>query len=151
MVRVYRGFFEARTTLINMWRGNPVLTALVFGLPLGFLSLICYSICCADILDADEEEVTGNSFTIPLLIYISQLSSSSQLTAIDDYILYNCVIVLWRYRVFGHASKEWVCSCVHVHLEGQSFNNSRTIVDDDCDCNYEISTEDRRSYELYEL
>ncbi|RVE48619.1 hypothetical protein evm_006690 [Chilo suppressalis] len=56
-VRIYRGFFEARTTLTNMWRGNPVLTALVFGLPLGFLSLICYSVCCADILDAEEEEV----------------------------------------------------------------------------------------------
>lgn len=56
LVRMYRGLFEARTTLINMWRGNPVLTALVFGLPLGFLSLICYSICCADILDADEDE-----------------------------------------------------------------------------------------------
>ncbi|KAJ0178239.1 hypothetical protein K1T71_006062 [Dendrolimus kikuchii] len=55
-VRIYRGFFEARTTLTNMWRGNPVLTTLVFGLPFGFLSLICYSICCADILDADEEE-----------------------------------------------------------------------------------------------
>ncbi|XP_045766914.1 protein disulfide-isomerase TMX3 [Maniola jurtina] len=58
IVRMYRGFFEARITLMNMWRGNPVLTALVFGLPLGFLSLICYSICCADILDADEEEIT---------------------------------------------------------------------------------------------
>ncbi|XP_049873957.1 protein disulfide-isomerase TMX3-like [Pectinophora gossypiella] len=56
LVRLYRGFFETRTTLTNMWRGNPVLTALVFGLPLGFLSLICYSVCCADILDADEEE-----------------------------------------------------------------------------------------------
>ncbi|XP_075978910.1 protein disulfide-isomerase TMX3-like [Anticarsia gemmatalis] len=55
-VRLYRSFFEARTTLTNMWRGNPVLTALVFGLPLGFLSLICYSVCCADILDAEEEE-----------------------------------------------------------------------------------------------
>ncbi|KAF9418983.1 hypothetical protein HW555_004310 [Spodoptera exigua] len=55
-VRFYRGFFEARTTLTNMWRGNPVLTALVFGLPLGFLSLICYSVCCADILDAEEED-----------------------------------------------------------------------------------------------
>ncbi|XP_013190883.1 protein disulfide-isomerase TMX3 [Amyelois transitella] len=55
-VRFYRGFYEARTTLTNMWRGNPVLTALVFGLPLGFLSLICYSVCCADILDAEEED-----------------------------------------------------------------------------------------------
>lgn len=39
-----------------MWKGNPVLTAVIFGLPMGFLSLICYSICCADILDADEDE-----------------------------------------------------------------------------------------------
>lgn len=56
---MYRAFYEARSTLISMWRGNPVLTALVFGLPLGFLSLICYSICCADILDEQEEEQEG--------------------------------------------------------------------------------------------
>nr|BAN20763.1 protein disulfide isomerase, putative [Riptortus pedestris] len=55
-VRLYRTYFEARTSLSEMWRGNPVLTAVLFGLPLGFLSLICYSICCADILDADDEE-----------------------------------------------------------------------------------------------
>lgn len=42
-----------------MWRGNPVLTTVLFGLPLGFLSLILYSICCADILDAEEEEDEG--------------------------------------------------------------------------------------------
>lgn len=58
-VHIYRGFFEARQTLNSMWRGNPVLTALVFGLPLGFLSIICYSVCCADILDADEDEASG--------------------------------------------------------------------------------------------
>ncbi|XP_068618183.1 protein disulfide-isomerase TMX3 isoform X2 [Battus philenor] len=56
LVRLYRAFFEARSSLSNMWRGNPVLTAVVFGLPLGFLSLICYSVCCADMLDADEDE-----------------------------------------------------------------------------------------------
>jgi thioredoxin domain-containing protein 10 len=39
-----------------MWQGNPALTAVLFGLPIGFLSLICYSICCADIMDAEEEE-----------------------------------------------------------------------------------------------
>ncbi|KAJ9589126.1 hypothetical protein L9F63_017585, partial [Diploptera punctata] len=55
-VRLYRTYFEARTSLTEMWQGNPVLTAVLFGLPLGFLSLICYSICCADIMDADEEE-----------------------------------------------------------------------------------------------
>lgn len=67
---MYRGFYEARTTLVSMWRGNPVLTALVFGLPLGFLSLICYSICCADILDADEEEVTGKKLHAYVLLKI---------------------------------------------------------------------------------
>ncbi|XP_014368865.2 protein disulfide-isomerase TMX3 [Papilio machaon] len=56
LIRLYRAFYEARTTLGSMWRGNPVLTALVFGLPLGFLSLICYSVFCSDILDSDEDE-----------------------------------------------------------------------------------------------
>nr|CAD7570484.1 unnamed protein product [Timema californicum] len=56
LVRVYRTYFEARTSLAEMWQGNPVLTAVLFGLPMGFLSLICYSICCADIMDADEED-----------------------------------------------------------------------------------------------
>ncbi|XP_063919866.1 protein disulfide-isomerase TMX3 [Zophobas morio] len=55
-VRLYRTYFEARTSLAEMWRGNPVLTTVLFGLPLGFLSLILYSICCSDILDADEDE-----------------------------------------------------------------------------------------------
>jgi thioredoxin domain-containing protein 10 len=39
-----------------MWKGNPVLTTVLFGLPLGFLSLIFYSICCADIMDAEESD-----------------------------------------------------------------------------------------------
>jgi thioredoxin domain-containing protein 10 len=43
-----------------MWHGNPVLTAVLFGLPLGFLTLICYSICCSDIMDADDDEEEGN-------------------------------------------------------------------------------------------
>ncbi|XP_017778082.1 PREDICTED: protein disulfide-isomerase TMX3 [Nicrophorus vespilloides] len=55
-VQLYRYYFEARSSLAEMWRGNPVLTTVLFGLPFGFLSLILYSICCSDILDADEEE-----------------------------------------------------------------------------------------------
>lgn len=58
-VKLYRAYFEARTSLGEMWRGNPVLTTVLFGLPLGFLALILYSICCADILDAEEEEEEG--------------------------------------------------------------------------------------------
>ncbi|XP_068222319.1 protein disulfide-isomerase TMX3 isoform X2 [Palaemon carinicauda] len=55
-IRLFRVYYNAKTSLEDMWQGNPVLTALLFGLPLGFLSLICYSIWCSDILDADEEE-----------------------------------------------------------------------------------------------
>lgn len=39
-----------------MWLGNPVLTSVLFGLPLGFLALILYSIFCADILDAPDDD-----------------------------------------------------------------------------------------------
>lgn len=39
-----------------MWMGNPILTIVLFGLPAGFLSLICYGIFCPDILDADDDE-----------------------------------------------------------------------------------------------
>jgi len=56
MVRLYRAYYEAKSALTDMWRGNPVLTAVLLGLPMGFLSLIFYSICCADIMDAEEEE-----------------------------------------------------------------------------------------------
>lgn len=55
-VRLYRAYFEARSNISEMWKGNPALTAVLFGLPFGFFSLICYSICCADIMDAEEEE-----------------------------------------------------------------------------------------------
>ncbi|KAL0271501.1 UNVERIFIED_CONTAM: hypothetical protein PYX00_008580 [Menopon gallinae] len=55
-VKLYRLYFEGKTSLTDMWRGNPVLTSVLFGLPLGFLSLICYSICCSDIMDADDDE-----------------------------------------------------------------------------------------------
>ena len=56
LVRLSRAVYEGKSALLDMWRGNPVLTALLLGLPAGFLSLIFYSICCADIMDAEEEE-----------------------------------------------------------------------------------------------
>ena len=56
IMRVSRALFQARSSLEDMWQGNPVLTSLLFGLPLGFLSLIMYSICCTDIMDANEDD-----------------------------------------------------------------------------------------------
>lgn len=45
-----------------MWRGNPTLTSVLFGLPLGFLSLIMYSMFCSDILDANDDEENEGKF-----------------------------------------------------------------------------------------
>jgi len=56
LVRSYRTWFELKTTLASMWKGNPILMTVLVGLPVGFLSLICYGICCPDILDANDEE-----------------------------------------------------------------------------------------------
>ncbi|XP_073842360.1 thioredoxin-related transmembrane protein 3 [Musca autumnalis] len=55
-VRLNRALFEGKKALFEMWRGNPVLTSVIFGLPLGFLSLILYSIFCGDCLVTEEEE-----------------------------------------------------------------------------------------------
>ena len=65
-----------------MWKGNPILTTVIFGLPAGFLSLICYGICCPDILDAEEEE-EGN-FIKDFLLCVSKIKfpSDKQLTKI---------------------------------------------------------------------
>ncbi|EDW79361.1 uncharacterized protein Dwil_GK13693 [Drosophila willistoni] len=54
-VRLNRALFEVRRSLKDMWQGNPVLTTVIFGLPLGFLSLIMYSIFCGDCLVTEEE------------------------------------------------------------------------------------------------
>lgn len=56
LVRVNRALFELKKSLIEMWRGNPVLTTVIFGLPLGFLSLILYSIFCGDCMVIEDED-----------------------------------------------------------------------------------------------
>lgn len=50
-----------KTVLTSMWKGNPILMMVLLGLPFGFLSLICYGICCPDLLDANDDE-DGNFF-----------------------------------------------------------------------------------------
>jgi len=55
-VGLYRAYYEMTTSVVEMWRGNPALASVLFGLPLGFFALICYSICCADIMDAEDED-----------------------------------------------------------------------------------------------
>lgn len=61
--RINRIYYDSTTTFKGMWYGNPVLTTVIIGLPLGFLSLICYSMWCADIMDAAEEDNSNQSFS----------------------------------------------------------------------------------------
>lgn len=59
-VQINRALFELRKSLMDMWRGNPVLTTVIFGLPLGFLFLILYSICCGDCLVTEDDDGDNN-------------------------------------------------------------------------------------------
>ncbi|XP_074032373.1 thioredoxin-related transmembrane protein 3 isoform X2 [Leptinotarsa decemlineata] len=54
-ISFYRAYFDATSALADIWRGNPVLTTVLFGLPVAFLSFIFISVCCSDILDAEDE------------------------------------------------------------------------------------------------
>lgn len=70
-VRFYRMYFEAKRYMFGMWRGNPVLTCLLFGLPAGFLALILYTNCCGDfmVVDDDEEEERGINWSTRIVSY----------------------------------------------------------------------------------
>ena len=84
--RLYRAYYEAKSNIIEMWKGNPALASVLFGLPFGFFALICYSICCADIMDAeeddDEEEQT--------LAAASRAASGSGMLYTYQFISLNC-------------------------------------------------------------
>jgi thioredoxin domain-containing protein 10 len=54
--RIQRLWFDSFSALGNMYRGNPVLTLLLFGLPLAFFSIIVYTSCCSELLDAREDD-----------------------------------------------------------------------------------------------
>ncbi|XP_034947121.1 protein disulfide-isomerase TMX3 [Chelonus insularis] len=60
-IQMYRTWYDVKSSLLSMWRGNPVLTIVIFGLPTLFLMLICYGSCCPDIFDAAEDEEEEDS------------------------------------------------------------------------------------------
>ena len=86
LIRIYRSWFELKTTLSAMWMGNPILTMVLFGLPAGFLSLICYGICCPDILDADDDEEGINlyCFTVYAVLNLLVLLETGMLNIHDS-------------------------------------------------------------------
>lgn len=56
---MYRLYYETKKSLVNIWVSNPAVASVLFGLPLGFLLLIIYSICCTDIMDASDDDEDG--------------------------------------------------------------------------------------------
>ncbi|RWS03494.1 protein disulfide-isomerase TMX3-like protein, partial [Dinothrombium tinctorium] len=54
--RAMRMVYEGFTTLMMMYKGNPILTLLVFGLPLSFLAVIVYTSCFSEMTEANEED-----------------------------------------------------------------------------------------------
>ncbi|XP_044032362.1 protein disulfide-isomerase TMX3-like [Siniperca chuatsi] len=46
--RIKRVAFDARSTIMSVFRSSPLLGCFLFGLPLGVISLMCYGICTAE-------------------------------------------------------------------------------------------------------
>jgi hypothetical protein len=56
---IRRMIFDSIVSFVNMYHANPILTLLMFGLPLAFLSFIIYSAFFADFIDAPDDDEEG--------------------------------------------------------------------------------------------
>ncbi|KAM9436911.1 protein disulfide-isomerase TMX3 isoform 2-T2 [Clarias gariepinus] len=57
--RLKRVVYDARSTIMSVFRSSPVLACFLFGLPLGVISLMCYGICTAEADDDTELSKRG--------------------------------------------------------------------------------------------
>ncbi|XP_049605994.1 protein disulfide-isomerase TMX3 isoform X1 [Syngnathus scovelli] len=53
--RIKRVLFDARSTVMSVFRSSPLLGCFLFGLPLGVISLMCYGICTAETDDGSDD------------------------------------------------------------------------------------------------
>lgn len=53
--RVKRIAYDARSTVMSVFRSSPLLGCFLFGLPLGVISLMCYGMCVAESDDGSED------------------------------------------------------------------------------------------------
>uniref|UniRef100_A0A673L9V8 protein disulfide-isomerase n=1 Tax=Sinocyclocheilus rhinocerous TaxID=307959 RepID=A0A673L9V8_9TELE len=60
--RIKRVAYDARSTIMSVFRSSPLLGCFLFGLPLGVISLMCYGICMAE-SDDDTELMKRDGFT----------------------------------------------------------------------------------------
>ncbi|XP_069476886.1 protein disulfide-isomerase TMX3 [Ambystoma mexicanum] len=53
--RLKRIIYDAKSTVVSVFKSSPLLGCFLFGLPLGVISIMCYGICTADTEDRSEE------------------------------------------------------------------------------------------------
>ncbi|KAM9307548.1 protein disulfide-isomerase TMX3 [Gastrophryne carolinensis] len=61
--RIKRVIYDARSTVVSVFKSSPLLGCFLFGLPLGVISIMCYGICTAD--SDDTEEMTRKDVIDP--------------------------------------------------------------------------------------
>ncbi|KAK7124119.1 hypothetical protein R3I93_022280 [Phoxinus phoxinus] len=61
--RIKRVAFDARSTIMSVFRSSPLLGCFLFGLPLGVISLMCYGICTAESDDGSEDALKREALT----------------------------------------------------------------------------------------
>ncbi|WAR11574.1 TMX3-like protein, partial [Mya arenaria] len=58
--RLKRLFYDILVTVIEVWQSSRWLFLIMFGIPTGVISIVCYSLCCMDTVDdeiqSDEED-----------------------------------------------------------------------------------------------
>ncbi|KAJ1204492.1 hypothetical protein NDU88_008269 [Pleurodeles waltl] len=52
--RIKRIIYDAKSTVVSVFKSSPLLGCFLFGLPLGVISIMCYGICTADTEDRIE-------------------------------------------------------------------------------------------------
>ncbi|XP_066580118.1 protein disulfide-isomerase TMX3 [Amia ocellicauda] len=53
--RVKRVAYDAKSTVVSVFKSSPILGCFLFGLPLGVISIMCYGICTAESDDGSED------------------------------------------------------------------------------------------------
>ncbi|KYO35352.1 protein disulfide-isomerase TMX3 [Alligator mississippiensis] len=61
--RIKRIIYDAKSTVVSVFKSSPLLGCFLFGLPLGVISIMCYGICTADTDGGTEETVATKKET----------------------------------------------------------------------------------------
>ncbi|KAL6097613.1 tmx3 [Pungitius sinensis] len=61
--RIKRVAFDAKSTIMSVFRSSPLLGCFLFGLPLGVISLMCYGICTAESDDGSDDALKREGLT----------------------------------------------------------------------------------------